>query len=83
MKAKKEVPQSHLAKVPLRTRTGMQKGHQHKASAALQRCILYSKISGFWQDSAESRRLYNFKTSSRYFCFHGFISIFDHKNIIM
>lgn len=35
MKAKKEVPQLHLIKVPLRTRIGMQKGHQHKASATL------------------------------------------------
>lgn len=37
MKAKKEVPQLHHFEVPLRTRIGMQKGHQHKASATPQR----------------------------------------------
>lgn len=34
---KKEVAQSHHIVVPLRTRVRMQKGHQHKAGASLQR----------------------------------------------
>lgn len=47
MKAKKEVPQLHHFEVPLRTRAGMQKGHQHKASATLQRVPAFRKLAVF------------------------------------